>query len=360
MLVLQILILLFFMVVIPMAMGAGIACFTEKQERNICFIWVAGFSMFMALFQLVAVPVILVQEKVDFGSYGALTVLVWLFGTMAVLIASGSMAIWVRRMRRMPRLQVVGVKMLKQEKILWTIFGALLFLQLVMAAVLFFGDGDDAFYVTAATLSQANDNMYINLPYTGGTTGLDARHSLAPFPILIAFLARVTGLHAATMAHVVFPMFVIPLTYCTYGLIGNRLFKGKRNHVAIFMIFVEILVLWGNHSPYTAETFLMIRSWQGKAVLANVVLPATFLVVYMICERLNENRKVERSLFVLLFLLAGSAALCSTQGCILTVALVGCFGICTAVVYKAFRVLLPLGLCMIPAAIYMGMYLWIR
>lgn len=360
MLVLQIFILLFFMVVIPVAMGAGVACFVEKQEKNICFIWVAGFTLLMALFQIVSVPVILLQEKINFGEKGAFSTLVLLVSISLILAAVIGGVVWWTRVFKKTKLQVVKPKMTKLEKALWIVFGLVLILQLVMAAVLSFGDGDDAFYVAVATLAEANDRMYIDMPYTVGSMGLDSRHALAPFPILLAFLARVSGLHAATVAHVVMPLFIIPLTYCIYGLIGNRLFKGKKVHVAFFMIFVELLVLWGNHSPYTAETFLMIRSWQGKAVLANVVIPATFLVLYMIGERLNENRKVEKSLWLLLFLLAESAALCSTQGCILTVALLGCFGVCIVLVYKAFRAVLPLVLCMIPAAVYMGMYLWIR
>ncbi len=360
MLVLQIFVLLFFMLLIPVAMGAGIASYVEKQEKNVFFMWVAGFVMFMALFQLVAVPAILMQDKISFEGAGAFSALVYLFGILSVVVGLCSTFIGVKRTRKMSRLSVVKAGMPKLEKVLWGIFGFVLLWQLVMAAVLCFSDGDDAFYVAVANLADANDNMYIRSPYTGGTMGLDMRHSLAPFPVLIAFLARLSGLHVATVAHVVMPLFIIPLTYCIYGLIGNRLFKGKRTYVAFFMVFVELLVLWGNHSSYTAETFLMIRSWQGKAVLANVVIPATFLILYMIGERLGENRKIEKSLWVLLFLLTESAALCSTQGCILTVALMGCFCICAVFVYKAFHVLLPLILCMFPAVIYMGMYLGMR
>lgn len=360
MLILQILILLFFMVVIPVSLGAGLASFVERQERNLFFIWVTGVVAMLALFQIVAVPVILLQERVTFQPLGAFTLLTWVFGTLAVLAGTFGAFLWIKGIRKKKGFAVVRTPMTKQEYLVFAVFGLLLLLQLIMAGLLFFGDGDDAFYVAVATLAESGDNMYINLPYTGGTMGLDARHALAPFPIFVAFLARITGLHTATMAHVVMPLFVIPMTYCVYGLIGNRLFKGKKLLLGFFMIFVEVLVLWGNHSPYTVETFLMIRSWQGKAVLANVIIPAAFLVIYLIGERLAEKRKVEKSLWLILFLLVESAALCSTQGCILLVALLGCFGICTMLVYKVFWTLLPLALCLLPAVVYMGMYLWLR
>lgn len=360
MLVLQVLVLLFFMVAVPVAMGAGIASYVEKQEKNICFIWMTGFVLFMALFQVLAVPIILLQKKGDYRYPGAFSMLVLLFGILSIAAGISGILIWWMRVGKKTRLQVVQPKMGKAEMALWLVFGAGLVLQLVMAAVLSFSDGDDAYYVAVATVAENSDTMYMILPYTGATTGLDGRHALAPFPMLIAFLARVSGFHVATVAHVVMPLFIIPLTYCIYGLIGNRLFKGKKIYLASFMVFVEILVLWGNHSPYTAETFLMIRSWQGKAVLANVIIPGAFLVLYMIGERLAENRKVEKSLWVLLFLLMESASLCSTQGCVLIATLLGCFGLCIVLVYKAYRSILPIVLCLIPAVVYMGMYLWIQ
>lgn len=360
MLVLQILILFFFMMVLPIAMGAGLACFVEKQEKNICFMWVSGFVLLLALFQVLSVPLILLQEKMSFGQKDVLSVLIFLFAVIASLMGASGTVTWVVHIRKKPKLEIVRSKMNTLEKVLWIVFGLGLTVQLIMAAVLSFSDGDDAYYVAVATMAESDGSMYMNLPYRGGTTGLDGRHALAPFPILIAFLARVSGLHVATVAHVVMPLFIIPITYCVYGLIGNRLFKGKRVYLAMFLVFAEVLVLWGNHSPYTAETFLMIRSWQGKAVLANVIVPASFFVLYMIGERLSENRKVEKSLWILMFMLMESASLCSTQGCILLATMLGCFGLCIVLVYKAFRSILPIILCLVPTVVYMGMYLLIR
>jgi len=360
MIVIQMFILLLFMVIIPVMLGAGVASFVEKQEKNIIFIWVIGVVMFLALLQALTVPVILVQKTNEYFSSEAFTKLTFLFAVIVALAGISSVIVWWYRCKNRSILKVVKKPAEKAEKILWTIFIAVLLLQLVMSGVLAFSDGDDAYYVAVATVTESSDTMYMVLPYTGQATGLDGRHALAPFPVLLAFLGRISGLHVATIAHVVMPIFIIPLTYGIYGLIGERLFKGKKLHLAVFLVFVEILVLWGNHSPYTAETFLMIRSWQGKAVLANVVIPATFLILYMIGERLADNRKVEKSLWLILFMLMESASLCSTQGCVLIATLLGCFGLCITFVYKAFKCIIPIVLCLIPAVVYMGMYLRIQ
>lgn len=360
MIVIQVFILLLFLAVIPVMMGAGVVCFVEKQEKNIVFIWVVGVVMFLALLQVLAVPVILLQKTNEYFASGAFAKLSFLFAGSAALTGIGSMITWWFGCKKKSILRVVKSPMKKAEKVLWIIFSAVLLLQLVMSGVLAFSDGDDAYYVAVATIAESSDSMYRVSPYTGQAIDLDGRHVLAPFPVLIAFLARISGLHVATVAHVVMPLFIIPLTYCIYGLIGERLFKGKKLYLAAFLVFVELLVLWGNHSPYTAETFLMIRSWQGKAVLANVIIPAVFLILYMIGERLAENRKVEKNLWLILFMLMVSASLCSTQGCVLIATLLGCFALCITFVYKAFKYILPIVLCLVPAVVYMGMYMCMR
>ena len=42
--------------------------------------------------------------------------------------------------------------------------------------------------------------MYQKIPYTGMNTELDVRHGLAPFPIWIAWLARMTGISTVVVA----------------------------------------------------------------------------------------------------------------------------------------------------------------
>lgn len=352
MLVLQIGILLLFTVLIPLEIGAGIASFVDGQKRNIGFMWMAGYLVLLAVFQFVSVPLVVKGAR--------FSVLVLWFAVLSFLLsAAGAVVRWLY-LHKCSALRVVKEKAGKREIIFWAVFGTLLLLQLFMAGYLTFSDGDDAYFVTVATIADGTDTMYLYLPYTGGTTSLDMRHALAPFPLYIAFLARVTGLHAVTVAHVALPMVLIPLTYCIYGLIGSRLLKGKRRQLPVFMIFTALLILWGNYSLYTAETFLMTRTRQGKAALGNIMVPAFFFLIYLVGERLAENRKVEKSLWALLFCLTVFSCLCSTFGGFLTAVLFGAFGLCALITYRRWRLLIPLVLCLLPAAVYMGMYIILK
>lgn len=357
MLLVQVITLLFWALFIPVCMGAGAAAFVDKQEKNIAFMWIAGYLLYMAVFQIISVPFILLQGHMSFGTRGAFSALVQVFECVSVIAALGSIIIRVIKMKNMSKLRLLKKTKAGTERVLWLVFGVLLLLQLILAVFLAFSDGDDAYYVAVSTVTESSDTMYMVIPYTGMTTELDIRHGLAPFPILIAFLARVSGIHPAAVAHIAMPLLLIPLTYCIYGMIGNMLFKGKSQSLPVFMIFVELLVIWGNYSLYTAETFLITRTRQGKAALGNIVIPALFLLLYMIGEKLQENKKVSKCLWGLVFALMTAACLCSTLGGFLIAVLLGVFGLCTIICYKKWMILLPLILCLIPAGVYIGLYL---
>lgn len=360
MIILQILSLLFFALAVPVGMGAGAAAFVDRQEKNICFIWLAGQLLSMALFQVVTVPVILLQEKWRFLDRRAFSVVALLFGILTVASAFAGGTIWIKKWGGRKALRVVEERRNKAETLLWCAVGIILLLQLFFAVFLAFSDGDDAYYLATATITEYSDSMYTILPYTGGTTGLDTRHGLAPFPLWITFFARVSGIHTAVIAHIVLPLLLIPLTYSIYYMIGSRLVKGKRAHLAVFMIFTQLLVLWGNYSLYTAETFLMTRTGQGKAVLGNLIIPALFLLLYMMGERIAENKRIERCLWILMFALVTASCLCSTLGGFLVAVLLGLFCVCVIGVFRKWKLLIPSLICLLPAAFYIGLFILLQ
>lgn len=348
MLPVKILIFIFFAMILPVLVGAGSSAFIDKQRKNILFMWMAGYLLLFGVFQVIAVPFILM--KLYFSS------LVRVYLVVSLIMGVAGVWIWWYRKKKHPIFSQVKAKMNRSEIILWTIFAVILCIQLILAVCLAFSDGDDAYYVAVSTTTDSFDTMYRFSPYTGDSTSLDIRHSLAPFPIYITFLSKISGLHAGAVSHVGMQLVLIPLTYSIYGMLGKRVWKGKRKYLAVFLIFVELLILWGNYSLYTAETFLMTRTRQGKSALGNVVIPAMFLLLYMVGERLAENRKVEKSLWVLVSAAVTTSCLCSSLGGFLMVVLMGLFILCMLCTYRKWKILLPSVICLIPAMVYLGLY----
>lgn len=199
----RIVLLLLFLAVITPGIGAGICNYIKEYKRNVAFHFLAGFLAEWALFQLIAVPAIVMGAT--------LTGLSIVYGILLVLCFIAGSAVKAADRKKTPALKVVREPFSKGEKRLWAIALAGILIQLVLAVVMAFEDGDDAFYVTTSNLSVTWDSMYRLLPYNFGSTSLDFRHCLAPFPIWIAFLSKLSGIHPAVFSHTLMPLILCPL-----------------------------------------------------------------------------------------------------------------------------------------------------
>lgn len=148
-------------------------CFlnVDKPCRNPVFLWISGQMLLWAGFQVICVPVILLEGRMWM-------VTVAYCGYILVLLAAAT----VRYFRQSRTLRAVReAKPEKAEIILWVLAGVLLLVQLVLAVLMVYGDGDDAYYVAISAAAEESGRMYQKIPYTGMHTELDVRHGLAPF-----------------------------------------------------------------------------------------------------------------------------------------------------------------------------------
>ena len=229
---------------IPLCMGAIPATYVEKKQRDPGFMWITGYVIMWAIFQIICVPIILLEDMGEgYFSYVAI-----LFGVSIAIIATAGVVCWLWKARKK---HFDKSKMTQKEMVLWIIFGVLLGIQLVASVTMRYADGDDAFYVAVANLAESSNTMYKLSPYDSGALGLSARYGLAPFPIWIAFLSRVTGVTTATMAHTVAATVLIAVTYAIYGQIATLLFADKREVRPLFLSMTALLTIFGNYSIYT-------------------------------------------------------------------------------------------------------------
>ena len=330
---------------LPMWVGHCFAA-VDKPHKNVVFLWISGQMLLWAGFQVICVPVILTEGRME-------KVVLW-YGVYITGLLVVSAVLWFRN-HKGPK-AVWTQKPDREAVILWVIFGVLLLLQLVLAVVMVYNDGDDAYYVAISTAAQESGKMYQKIPYTGMNTELDVRHGLAPFPIWIAWLARMTGISTVVVAKTLLPVVLISMTYGVFYLLGSRiLFSGQS--VPLFLICTEVLVMFGDYSFYTVENFMIARSRQGKAALGSILIPMIFFLLLWLFRRLQEEKKITVGFWMLLGAVMISCCLASTMGALLACMLMGVAGICGAVCYKRFRLLLPLAACCIPCVIYAGMYL---
>ena len=339
---------------LPMWVGNCFAA-VDKPHKNVIFLWTSGQMFLWAGFQVICVPVILLE--------GRLWMVTTIYSVYLLVLLVLATVLWVRSGRRLKAVSDPGEQKAlsrfwkdRPTAILWVIFAILLLVQLVLAVVMVYGDGDDAYYVAITNAAQESGKMYRKIPYTGMSTELDARHGLAPFPIWIAWLAQMTGISATVVTKTLLPVVLISMTYGIFYLMGSRVLFSERS-LPLFLICTEVLVLFGDYSFYTVENFMIARSRQGKAALGSILIPMIFFLLLQMFRRLQEEKKITPGFWVLLGAVMTSCCLASTMGALLACMLVGVAGICGAVSYKRWKILLPMAAGCLPCVIYAGLYL---
>ena len=351
------------LVIFPLLMGMLPCHLIAKQRKTPAQVYLCGFFMMLGIFQIPAVIIVLRR--------GHLSLLINIMFWIAVVLSFLGFVLAVVQITKTTAKESFELPSVRgksrSELGLWVVFYVLLALQLVVSVLVMTADGDDAYYVGQALVADVTDLVYYFDPYTGAYSVLDYRHALAPFPLFIALLARQSGLHAAVVAHTVLPSFLIVASYMIYMQIGRLLFRKDKSRLPMFMILICLLNDFGIYSRYTRETFFLTRTWQGKSVLANLVIPMAFLIMLALvrrtepgadknAEEADAGRMRTAGLFVLLFLVNMTGALSSSLGLLLLIVFETLYILMAAV--RNRRPILILGgiLSMIPCYYFMTMY----
>lgn len=326
-----------FLLVIPTLIGTILE---KGQTEGLIFNWISGQMLIWAGFLVICVPLILWSQPFSLVStlfHGYQGVLLFAAILLGICRKRRSAGIGEKKER--------NKKTGKMARIWWFVFGVLLVLQWVLTIFLAYEEGDDAFYFATATVTEQSNTMYLLLPYTGFATGLDARHGLAPFPVWIAYLAKVSGIPALVVAQILLPLALLGMSYGVYYLIAKSLCTEKEETVPLFMVLTEVLFLFGGYSLFTAENFMLVRAAQGKAVIAGIILPFLLYLLLRILQRLQNGKRIGMVIWLLLSATMTAACLCSTQGTILSCVLMGIAGLSAAISYRKLSLLIPLGIC---------------
>lgn len=355
-----ILIILLWLLVVPLGSGMPVAIWLKNRTNIVIKGYLFGLIVYLAIFQVIIIANMFTvnnffQVCTVFAYITAVAATVGII-VSAFLLKKGKTALALEA-------KEVVIEVSKNKKIenviLWIMFGVIVLFQLIQAIRLTFPDGDDAYYVGTASFGVSIPQMYSRIPYTGATTQFDTRHCLAPFPYFIAFLSRMSGIEVGVIAHCILPVAFILFAYGIYYLIAKELCREARE-VSLFMLVVSVLLMFGNYSVYSMETFLMTRIRQGKASLGGFAIPMGFYLLYMFVKKI-EGKKQEKLVLALLLGCNGLvAALFTTMGnfiypCMLTVG-----GLCICFGKKRWKSIFWIVLSCVPSVVMAALYFIIR
>lgn len=348
------LILCCLLVLIPGWIGSIWTMQTEitGKIKYLLFSWLTGFLTVMAVSQLILVPLVLrrygfeIYQRTAIGSYLVLILL--------------SLFCHVRKHRQ-------GEKdiLVTKEHTAWNpwqilfLVGALglILIQAVTTSAFEHIDDDDSRFVVEQVIAVEYNDMYKQNPATGVLTYWDMgevrKDMVSPWAMLVAFWCKLSGIAPAILCHKYLPFFLILLCYGVYALIAMHLFREDREKISIFLIFASALNIFGYFSTHTTQAVMLLRIWQGKALVGAMLLPAMF---YIQMEIMSQNKK--RVWYLLAALCSMAASLASGSGITVMPVLIGAFGLAELIHTRKIKNAVLTWCTAIPSVVYLLCYLF--
>lgn len=344
--------LILWLTLLPICVGS---LFPDQNTFHTPLRLLRGQFFLWALFQLITVPVVIAK--------GSLALVMVIYIPLSLIFGiAGLVCVFKRKEHPAPlaswRQEISGCTKLQKAEtaVLFILVLALWLFQMIMVVTQAVYDGDDSFYMAVANIANTNGSLYQINAYSMGTTGLNYRYILAPFPVWVAMLARMSGLHTLTVGHVVLGVALISFSYLIYWQIGSGLFKEKISRLR-FMLCVCVLYLWGNTSIHTAESFLITRSRQGKALVSGLVFPAFISVLLSMGNTLDEEELPKRSSYFYMACIMLAGCLGSAFAGAILILFWGIVNLMWAVSYRKTRQLPTAVLTALPSAVFSVIYL---
>lgn len=329
------------MLLVPMLVGTLYNTIIKKNEICLVSNWCNGFIIILGLFELFVLPCIFLKVS--------LNTLTFLF--VILLMGLCIISVWLNRDNFKTMIQN-GICFPK--KIPWCVIVALTIIgyQGYMYVTCMHLDADDAFYVATSVVAVDTNSVFAYNPYTGDLyETLPSRYVLSPFPIFTAFLSNLFGIHATILAHTVLPVVYLLLAYAVVYLIGRKLFKDSEK-ATLMTAVAAIIAMYFSTSIYTQSSFMLYRIWQGKAVLAAVLLPYIFYLGYRIASERWSSKD-----WIIVFFTMLACCLVSSMGIMLGAICMGIVGLLNVFIKKDIKVLINPIICCIPNVVLAIVYL---
>lgn len=312
----------------------------KKEEFSLSMAVITGYFAYFALFEVITLPMIFTYRSLSF-----------LTMVMSVIMASVILATvivggrdWLRQVKGLP-----GA--LREHSWVFFVVAAAVLFQCYAVAVYYDTSADAAYYVGIANTAVYTDTLQKYSPYTGAALGkFMARYVFSCFPLHNAFISRMTGIPVIIQAKTVMAVANALIANMLYYQIGRCLFREKsRKWADIMVAFLCVIQLFCD-TIYQPGTFFFTRLYEGKAILANLVLP---MILY--CSLRNYRNDREKAPWIYLFLcnlaavsFSGSAMIAAFAGSAVTVPLI--------LLRRRFRLAVPYILCQLPVVCWFAAY----
>ena len=332
--------MMFFNLILYFFFGALITGRDSKERFSITRSVFTGFFLYYTMFTACCIPVMLRWRPLSMLSG------IWSGVCIAVIILSA-----ILNRKHIVRLAAETAESMSHKWLFIIGLSAVAAAEVIIIACNYQFTLDASYYVANVTTSLQTDTMNIYDPYTGDWLDhFEMRYFFATYPMNDAVMCQVFHIHPLLWTKTTISGVSVILTNMMYYMIADRLMKGSRFKIFMMTFFAGVMNFFFI-TIFTASNFLVTRTYEGKCLLGNVVLPGV-LYVYI---RLLDDQK-DRTSWIMLFLIGLGAPVLSSSSNMLLPAMIAvtCFPL--AVIKKDWKVIPKSIACMIPCVVLLLAY----
>lgn len=279
------------MIIFPWLMGNLLAYKnTNTYARTISFRFGMGLILEMVIFYLLAMPLLRLNVSLSFLSI--------LFAIVCTIICIVSIFLSKKEIISIPRYNI----RLFTFWLMLIVIAIEVFLNFISTS---FNYSDDATYVTMVTaMVDSNELFRPDFVDPRGWLLAIPKYYFTSYYQYVAALCYLTKLHPLIMTQTVIPcLYTVPL-YHMGTFLFSRWLLHKEEKTYILVTLISGLTVYGGYSQFTITKRLLQYPWNGKAILAVIVIPYVFWMVNEFFSR--QPQKIE-ILYLALALLAGTS-----------------------------------------------------
>lgn len=358
--IIKCLMILAIMVIIPMTFGDNL-CQLAKWEDSLASKYIIGNIFLWAIFQLLSVPMIYLKMPFHNLLYTYSLVIIVLF----ILSLVWLIIFYKRNNEKKISLKKRVYNLFKASsglrKIMMWILSLIMIIsiafQISQYVFLAHRDNDDSRFVVNACDAYEQDAMY-TINYKSGEPEENItveRDLTSPWSMYVAWQAKVVHIYPTILFHTVLPIFLILMGYSVIWMLGYKYFKRDIFYTIIFTMSVSIINNFFNLSVYTSSTFFLVRIWQGKAIVAGIMIP---LLMYLYYRIYRHNDEIIT--YFILFITNISMCLLSGAGILLSPIMNVSYGISYAFSKKKMSIFFGMLLACVPSVFYGVIYIVYR
>ena len=269
----------FWMFLVPIVLGLGILKLDKKGNKNVCLALILGLFTELLVFSMLAIPMTFLKCTFSLLKNS--------WAVIMIILSTVSIFFNRKNIKDIVKQNVDEIKGL--PKILTVIFIILLAVQCYFPFKYMHEDYDDSNFVAKAVIAVDTDTLFVYDDAGNEYKEFPMRTVLSQFPHYTGTIAVLSNIHPTVLAHTVFPVVFIVIAYSFFYVFGKSLFKNDQKKTMIFLNLLAVIYMFGDYSRYTNFVRLLYRAWQGKSLVANLTIP---FIWYVFIEYIGkENSK---------------------------------------------------------------------